>query len=293
MALRDIVLALILAGLWGSTFTAMKIGVAEVSPLLINALRFGLSAFPALMFVRRPAVPLWTIIAFGLVLGVCKFTALFTALKWGMPAGLASIILQMQVFFTIGLAFVVLGERVGVFQLCGGAIALIGLALFAFDKAENASLLPFFVCLLAAALWGVANMVVKTARTKDIFGFVVWSSAVAGPVLFVLSLLVDGPGTVWSVLANPSWSTILVTLYLSLGATLFGYSVWNSLLSRYPVSLVGPFALLIPVSGMICGALFLGETLSGRAILASVIVFAGLVVNVFGDTIARRIRPTA
>ena len=290
MALRDILLALLLATLWGSTFTAMKIGVADVPPLVMNALRFCLSAFPALLFIRWPAVPTWTVFAFAIVLCVTKFTVLFTSMKIGMPAGLASIVLQMQVFFTIGFAFLIMGERPGRPQLLGGGIALIGMALFAHDKMENAALLPFLLCLLAAALWGVANIIVKKAQAKDILGFVVWASAIAGPILLGLALMVDGPTAVWSVLRAPGWTTVWVSLYLSFAATLFGYSVWNSLLSRYPVALVGPFALLIPVSGMACGILFLGESFSLKAILASAIVFLGLVINVFGDRFVRRMR---
>lgn len=290
MALRDILLALVLATLWGSTFTAMKVGVADVPPLLMNALRFSVSAFPAILFIRRPAVPLWTILAFGLVLGVTKFSVLFFALKVGMPAGLASIVLQMQVFFTIGLAFLIAGERPGRPQIIGACIAFFGMVLLAQEKMANAALFPFLLCLLAASLWAVSNMVVKKAKTTDILAFVVWSSAVAGPVLFALSLLVDGPRAVWGVLSNPGWSTVGVTLYLSLGATLFGYSVWNSLISRYPIALVGPFALLIPVSGLACGVIFLGESLSAQSIISALIVFLGLLINVFGDRIAARMR---
>jgi O-acetylserine/cysteine efflux transporter len=288
MALRDILLALLLVTMWGSTFTAMKIGVVDVPPLVMNTLRFGLSAFPAILLFRRPAVPVWTILAFGLVLGVMKFTILFTSLKLGMPAGLASITLQMQVFFTIGFAFIAFRERPNRMQKIGASIALVGVVLFAIDKSEGATLGPFLLCLLAAALWGVANIVVKIARTPDILAFVVWSSAVAAPILFGLSWFVEGGDILFKTLTNPGWTTILVALYLSFGATLLGYSIWNSLLTRYPVAQVGPFALLIPVSGMACGILFLGERFSLLAIVASLVVFLGLFVNVFGDHLIQK-----
>lgn len=289
MALRDLILAIALVTLWGSTFTVMKIGVVDMPPLLANALRFCVSAFPAILFIRRPAVPLWTNIGFGLVLGVAKFSVLFTSLSLGMPAGLASIVLQVQVFFTILFAFLLLGERPARAQKIGAAVAFLGIILFGIDKMAGASLLPFLLALLAAALWGVANIIVKKAQAKDMLAFVVWTSAVAGPVLLALSLLVDGPGKVASFLFPPSWNTVWVTLYLALLAQLFGYSVWNSLISRYPVALVGPFALLIPISGMICGMVFLGETISPLAMLASAVVFSGLIINVFGDRLINRL----
>ncbi|MCA3631162.1 MAG: EamA family transporter [Methylobacterium sp.] len=290
MAARDLVLVLMLVTLWGSTFTAMKIGVVDVSPLLINTLRFALSAFPAILFIPRPKVPLWTLVSFGLILFGVKFTVLFAALKLGLPAGLASIVLQMQVFFTIFFAFLILGERPSRMSLIGAGVALVGMLIFAEEKIENAALVPFLLALLAATLWGFANIIVKKAKSPDILSFVVWASAVATPVLFAASLFVDGPQRVFSTLAAPGWTTILVTLYLSFGATLFGYSVWNGLISRYPVAKVGPFALLIPVSGLACGAIFLGETFSGQAMIASAIVFLGLMINVFGDRIVIRMR---
>jgi O-acetylserine/cysteine efflux transporter len=293
MALRDVLLAFTLATLWGSTFTVMKIGVIDMPPLLANALRFLFSAFPAILFIPRPKVALWTIFAFGLVLGVVKFSILFTSLSLGMPAGLASIVLQVQVFFTILFAYLLLGERPGRMQKIGAAIAFLGMVLFGIDKLAGATLLPFLLAILAAATWGVANIIVKKAQAKDMLAFVVWTSAVAGPVLLALSLLVDGPARVGALLLPPSWNTIWVTLYLALLAQLFGYSVWNSLISRYPVALVGPFALLIPISGMICGMIFLGETISALALMASAIVFLGLMVNVFGDRLANRLRERA
>jgi O-acetylserine/cysteine efflux transporter len=290
MAARDLVLVLMLVTLWGSTFTAMKIGVVDVPPLLINTLRFALSAFPAVLFIPRPKVPLWTLVSFGLILFGVKFTVLFAALKLGLPAGLASIVLQMQVFFTIFFAFLILGERPGRMSLIGAGVALVGMLIFAEEKIENAALVPFLLALLAATLWGFANIIVKKAKAPDILSFVVWASAVATPALFAASLIVDGPQRVFSTLAAPGWTTVLVTLYLSFGATLFGYSVWNGLISRYPVAKVGPFALLIPISGLACGTIFLGETFSVQAMIASAIVFLGLMINVFGDRIVMRMR---
>lgn len=290
MAPRDVLLALMLAAMWGSTFTAMKIGVVDEPPLLMNTLRFALSAFPAILFLPRPAVPFTLLAAFALILFAAKFSILFTSLAIGMPAGLASIVLQMQVFFTILFAFLFMGERPKRHQLIGAGVAFIGMAIFAAEKIQNAALLPFLLSLLAALLWGVANIIVKKAQAKNVLAFVVWASAIAAPVSLVLSLMVDGPARVMAVLSAPSFSTLWVTAYLAFGATLLGYWTWNGLISRYPIAQVGPFALLIPVSGMVCGYLFLGEILSWQAIIASTVVFCGLLINLFGDRVVLRMR---
>jgi O-acetylserine/cysteine efflux transporter len=74
------------------------------------------------------------------------------------------------------------------------------------------------------------------------------------------------------------WACLLVMAY---GATLFGFGSWNALLHRYPTALISPFALLIPVSGLASGALFLGESLAPLQVAGVALVFAGLVVNTY------------
>jgi O-acetylserine/cysteine efflux transporter len=76
-----------------------------------------------------------------------------------------------------------------------------------------------------------------------------------------------------------TWGCALFMAYI---ATLFGFASWARLLHRYPTGLVAPFALLIPVSGLASGALFLGESLAPMQAAGAALVFAGLVVNVYG-----------
>lgn len=67
-------------------------------PLLLAGLRFLLVAFPAIFFVARPKVPLTLLLGYGLTISFGQFAFLFCAIKFGMPAGLASLVLQAQAF---------------------------------------------------------------------------------------------------------------------------------------------------------------------------------------------------
>jgi O-acetylserine/cysteine efflux transporter len=282
MTPRDILLALAIVVVWGVNFMAIKWGVAEVPPLLLTALRYVVAAVPAIFFVKRPQVSLGILIGYGLAIGVGQFGLLFSAIHLGMPAGLASLVLQLQTFFTIGLAVAFLSERLKVAQLMGAFVALVGIGLIAVEKFEAAGFWPLLMTIFAALGWAVSNIVVKKAGKIDMLGFVVWSALVPIVPLFLLSLVVEGPGAIPYAIGHVTWLGIGSLLFVGWVSTDFGYGAWSILLGRYPASIVAPFTLLVPIVGLSAGLVILGEPLSGLDWLGSVLVFAGLLVNVFG-----------
>ncbi len=282
MSPRDLILALFVVTVWGVNFVAIRWGVDEVAPLLMTALRYACAALPAVFVIRRPAVSWRVLIAYGFAIGVAQFGLLFVSIKLGMPAGLSSLVMQLQAFFTIGLAVAFLGERPKPVQWLGAAIAFAGIGAIAFERLEGAALLPLLMTIAAAFFWGVGNIVTKQAGKIDMLGFVVWSSLVPPIPLLALSLLIEGPGAIPEAAANLTWLGGGSLLFIAYAATLFGYGTWSMLLSRYPAGLVAPFSLLVPIAGIGSAALLLGETISGIEIAGSLMVFAGLLVNVFG-----------
>jgi O-acetylserine/cysteine efflux transporter len=282
MPARDLLLALAIVVVWGVNFMAIKWGVAEVAPLLLSSLRYVVAALPAIFFIRRPDVALPLLIGYGVFVGVGQFGLLFSAIHLGMPAGLASLVLQLQTFFTIGLAVLLLGERPNGAQLFGALIALCGIGVIAVEKFAAAAIVPLLMTVLAAASWAVANIIVKRAGKVDMLAFVVWSSLVPPIPLFVLSMLIEGPAAIPQSLANLSWLGIASLLFLGWVSTDFGYGAWSKLLQRHPASTVAPFTLLVPIIGLSTGAMVLGEALSGLDWLGSALVFVGLILNVFG-----------
>jgi O-acetylserine/cysteine efflux transporter len=285
---RDLALTLAVVGVWGFTFVPIKVALAEVPPFTLAAVRFFLAAVPAVLVVRPPAMPWRDVVAYGFAIGVCQFGLLFLGIELGMPAGLSSLVIQMQVFFTIGLAVAFAGDPIRRHNLAGAAIAVVGMVVLATHKIASGltGTVLGFACVIGAALaWAVGNIVAKRGagtHGADMFALTVWSSLVPPLPLLALGFAFEGGPAIPSVIASMSplaWGCVLVMSY---GATLFGFGSWNALLHRYPTVLISPFALLIPVSGIASGALFLGETLAPAQMAGALLVFAGLVVNVYG-----------
>ncbi len=282
MSPRHILLAIAVAFVWGLSFVAIRWGVDEVAPLLLTALRYTFAALPAVFFVRRPRVDWRVLTGYGLAIGVGQFGILFVAIRLGMPAGLSSLVIQLQVFFTILMAFVFFGERPKATQLVGAGIAFAGIGVIALDRLAGAALLPLGLTVVAAVFWGLGNSASKQAGRIDMLGFVVWSALVPPLPLLALSLLFDGPGAIGEALQHLTWRGAGSIAFMSYAATLFGFGMWAALLSRYPASLVAPFALFVPVAGIGGAALLLGETIDGLEIAGSVLVLVGLLLNMLG-----------
>lgn len=290
MPFRDFLLCLGVVFVWGVNFVAIKLGVQDVPPLLLTALRFLFTALPAILFIPRPRVS-WSVLgAFGILLGVIKFGLIFSAVKLGMPAGLTSLVVQVQVFFTMLLAFLLLSERPTPIQTLGAAIGFAGIGIVAIERFHGASFIPFLMLLGGAFSWACANLVVKTAGRVNMLAFLVWASIFAPLPLFIASLAVEGWPAIVASLSPPSLAAILSLAFIVLPSTLFAFAVWNDLLQRFSTAVVTPFALLVPVFGMLSGTLLLGEGFSALAMLGSAVVFAGLMINVFGDRLFR-LRP--
>jgi O-acetylserine/cysteine efflux transporter len=288
MSLRDILLALLVVTVLGLSFIAIRWGVDEVPPLTLTALRYFAAAVPAVFLVRRPQVRLPILVGYGLAIGVGQFGLLFVAIDLGMPAGLSSLVIQLQVFFTIFLAFFLFGERPKRVQVVGALVAFAGIGVIGLERLEGAALLPLLMTIVAALFWGFGNMASKAAGRIDMLGFVVWSSLVPPIPLLLGSYLLDGPDA-FTAIAAMSPMAIGSVAFMAYGATLFGFGVWAMLLSRYPANVVAPFALLIPVAGMGSAALLLGEMVSGLEVAGSAVVLLGLAVNVFGPRLLKRV----
>jgi len=285
LAPRDLALVLVVVALWGFAFVAIKWALVEVPPFMLAALRFLFAAVPAVFIVAPPRMR-WTVVAaYGFAIGVVQYGLMFLGMQLGMPAGLSSLVMQLQVYFTIALAVAFAGDRMHRWNVIGALAALAGVALLGAAKlagGASASFVGFLLLIVAAFAWGAGNVIAKLFGGVDTLGLVVWSSLVAPPVLALVSWLTEGGPAAFRAVVDASWTTWLAILFLSWVATLFGFSVWNRLLHRYPAPLITPFALLIPVAGLASGAVFLGERFTAMQVAGIVLVFVGLAVNVYG-----------
>ncbi|MFF3907204.1 EamA family transporter [Streptomyces sp. NPDC001848] len=255
-------LAVLVAAVWGVNFTVIELGLGHFPPLLFSALRFLAAAVPAVFLVGRPKVAWKWIVAVGLVLGVAKFGLLFLGMAAGMPAGLSSLVLQIQAVFTALMAFALLGERPTRLRALGMAVALGGVALAAVDEGTAGPLGAFALVIVAAACWGLSNVLTRKASPPDPLNFMVWVSTVPVLPLLGLSLLAEGPSRDLAALRALNWQGAGIVLYVAWITTVFGFGAWGWLLRRHPASTVAPFSLLVPVFGMSSAAVFLGEPIS-------------------------------
>lgn len=276
MTPRHTLLALLVVVIWGVNFVAIDLGLTDVPPLLFLAMRFVLVAIPAVFFIRPPAIGWRNILLIGAFLSLGQFTLLYLALSLGMPPGLASLLLQTQIVFSVVVSSLLLREHPTRRQLVGILIGMVGLAVVVIGHTYAAPWLPLVITLLAALSWAIGNVLSRRARAASGLSLVVWSGLVVPIPSLALSLLVDGPHAVGFALTHLSPMAILSTLYTAVAASLVAYTIWNSLLARYPTSAVVPFTLLVPVIGILAAWAVFGERPAGTELIGGAIMLGGL-----------------
>ncbi|MDR3932904.1 MAG: EamA family transporter [Escherichia sp.] len=298
MSVKDLLLAFCVVLAWGVNFVVIKVGLHTMPPFLLAGLRFALVAFPALFFVKPPKIPLRWLIAYGMTISFGQFAFLFLAINMGMPAGLASLVIQAQAFFTILLGALMLGEKLKWNHITGIIIATLGMVMLATAGMKGASsggITPttMILTLAAAFSWGLGNITNKTIMRNyqvPIMSLVVWSALVPIAPFFFCSLLFEGKTTITHNLMHLHAETILALVYLAFIATIISYGIWGALLGRYETWRIAPLSLLVPVIGILSAALILGEQLSSQQIAGALIIIIGLLVNVFGSSLASGLR---
>lgn len=280
MKAREILLALTVVVIWGVNFVIISVGLGSFPPLLLAALRFAVAALPA-VFLPRPKVPLPRFLFIGLVLFTGQFACLFIGMSVGMPAGLASMVIQSQAFLTGPIAVLVLGERISPRQMIGTVIAFGGLAAIALTAGGGGvTLAGLLFCLGAALCWAIGNVALRGAGKIDMLAMVTWASLVPPLPLLALSLIFEGQVRVEHALMSMTWVGVGSVLYIALLSTNIGYGIWAYLLRQYPAAQVAPFSLLVPIIGALSAALLLGEKFGPVRLVGMILVFVGLVVAV-------------
>ena len=290
LPLPHVLLAIAVVAVWGTNFVVIRAALDVLPPLLLGALRFPLALLPAALLIPRPRVALTNLAGYGIAVGAGQFGLLYIAIDGRITPGLASLVVQTQVFFTIGLAMWIARERLRPYQGVAVVLGAAGLVLVAAhtEAGSGTSVAGVALVLGAAFSWSVGNLLAKRAGSVDMLAYVVWSSAFAIPVLLGLSLLVEGPARITAALGRAGWGTWAAVAWQAWGNTLFGYGAWNWLLARNPAASVAPMALLVPVFGMGASALLLGESLPPWKLAAAALVLAGLGLNLLWPLLRRR-----
>lgn len=286
LSLRDFLLILIVVILWGCNFVAIKIGLSGFPPLFLVGVRFLLVFFPACLWIKRPNLPWQYLFRYGFFMGIAQFGFLFYAIQIGMPAGIASVLIQAQVMFGLPLAALLLHEKITRIQIGGILLSVFGVLYLGgvFQSDRTLPLLPFFLVILAAASFGVSNVVyrqiaeynIKQGKRTSSLEVLVWSSLFIPLPMFALSAVLETPQVVFSAVMQLKAPALLSLAYMVILSTFVAYGLWASLIGKYSASLVSPFSLLVPLVGVLASVTLLHETLDTRQITGMVITIAGL-----------------
>lgn len=287
LPLSHLLAALAVVAVWGTNFVVIRWGLDAFPPLTFAALRFTFAVLPAVFFLKRPAVSWRRLALYGALIGVGQFGMLYIAMTHWISPGLASLVVQTQAFFTIGLALLLTRERLRSFQVGALALAAAGLAWLMAHVNAEVTPLGLGLVLIAALSWAGGNTVQRAAGSVNALAFVVWSSLFAVPPLFVLAFALEGWPAIAQAATHAGAGAWAAVLWQSVGNTLFGYAVWGWLLARHPASVVAPLALLVPIFGMGASAVLLGEPLTSWKLTAAVLVLGGLALNMLGPRFAR------
>ena len=272
----------LVAAIWGLNFLVIRWGLDSVPPLLFTALRFVFCAVPWVFFLKRPDASLWELCGLGFDLGAGVFGFLFVGIAAGVPPGLASLLMQSQVFFTAALSYLLVSERLKHHRFVAIGIGTLGITIVAAQYAHSSGLTGFALVLCGALSWGFANVLLKRLPRNDMLALMVWISLVPPLPLLALAALQSGPSELWAAALGIGWRGGFAILYTAILSTIVGYGIWGTMLQRYDTSTVAQFSLLVPVFGLIGASLVYGEHYTSAEVVAIFLILLSLVVSTYG-----------
>ena len=278
MTLKERWVAVLVAAIWGYNFVPARYGIAQFPPLLFAALRFAAVAIPAVFFVKRPKVPWRSVVAVGMFMGVGQFGSLYVSMHNGMPAGLASIVMQMQALWTVLFAVSFLGEHLQRRHVVGMGVAFAGLGIITANRAEATPWSALGLCLFASVCWACSNITTRKARSNEPFALVIWASAVAPIPLLGLSFLVDGGAKISASFQEVPFRAIYGVVFAGFIGTIGAYGLWSKLLASRPASEVAPYSLLVPFFGISSAWVFLDERPAAAELVGAAVMILGVAI---------------
>lgn len=276
---KDLLLCIFVMIIWGLNFSVIKLGVNEIDPLLLTALRFTFAVFPAVFFVKRPQVKWRYLVAYGLTFAIGVWGMGSWSIQAGLSAGMASVLMQMNVVISLLVGYFLLKESVTSMRVLGSIIAIMGLILSVSVTDGSVTTLGLFLILLASLSWSITSLIVKKAGTKEVFSFSIWGMLFAPLPLFTLAYFQSAPEQLMTLNSLFNSSVLFSVLFQAYPVTLFGYWVWNRLLVKYPLSTVAPLSLLVPIFGLLGSAVFYQEQIGWVKAMSCLLVITGLIIG--------------
>lgn len=272
MQLKDILIAILCTALWGGNFAVMKIAMVQIPPLFLAGMRLGVVGLILMGFVKMPRGHFWQLFLLSITLYGLNFACMVTGLHQ-MDAGLAAIITELEVPFSVILAALLLKDKMNVMQIAGLGVAFLG-AYFVCNTPKIAgNLTPVFLIIAATLAYSCSNIQIKWIPKVDALAMVVYASLFASPQLFLASAFFETNQL--HALMTINWHAALAFLYTISMAT-FAFFIWTRLIKIYSVNQVVPFGLLIPLFGVLFGVILLHEEITLKIILGGLITVLGV-----------------
>lgn len=290
MTIKDFLLAGTITLIWGMNFSFIKLGLTSLDPFMLAGWRFLLCVIPLIFFIKKPNVKMVYLVSYGLLFGVGLWGMVSVGIYFGISAGMASLVFQISVFFTIILSYFFLGETMNNIRKFAFVLALFGVGLIITVTDGSVTILGLTFVLIGAMAWAITNIILKKAEVKEVFSFIVWSSLFSPIPLFILAYITQGETVYIDFFENLDTYGVLSILFQAYPTTLLGYFVWNSLLKKYSVSIVTPITLLVPIFGLLSSYIIFDESISQIKILACIIIVLALGINTFGTRIVESLK---
>ena len=288
MSFKDGLLAIFITAIWGLNFSVIKLGLTSLDPFTLASVRFLLCALPLVFFIKKPDIPMLYVALYGVLFGVGLWGMVNLGIYFGVSAGIASLVLQASVFFTIIMGALFLQEKIQKVKIVGFTLAILGL-IFILNLTDGSITYAGLVLVIIGALsWSIANVVVKKSGATKIFSLMVWSSLFSPIPLMLLAYLTQGQDVFSNFLTNIDGKAVFSILFQAYPTTLFGYWVWNTLINKYDISKVAPLSLLVPIFGLLGSYVIFSEAMSMGKIIACALIVGGLLVNTFGHKLQTR-----
>ena len=280
MPIRDLILAISIPTLWGFGFTVTKLGMQELSPMLINGLRWGLTGLVLVWWFPIPRKYFAQIILISFIGCTVQYSLTYSGLNL-INASSAVLLIQTEVPFGVLVAYFYLKEKPKLKNLLGILIAFLGLLILAGAPSLEGKYIGILLLLSGTFTWSLGQVIAKNVSEKiNGICLTAWIGVLSGPQLIIGSQFIEGD--VYNKILSASFETWIIVLYLGLMMNCLGYSAWYYVLGKYEVNKIMPIMLLIPVTGLITTIVLLGERPEINTYIGGLIIIFGVSLILLG-----------
>lgn len=269
--------ALIAVAIWGVNVVAIKVGIAEISPTLFNALRFGLLSLLLIPFARIPKSQLKSVILIALVMGIGHFYLLSVGMQYA-DSNTSVILVMLGAPISSILSFALGMERISRRQVLGVIIAFSGIALPLLLNGSAELKVGALFILISMTCWAMTNILVRRLEHVPLLALQFWIGVISAPICFVGYQFSSSE---ISVVEQLNLRVVLSIAFTVLGSSILAYSLWYATVNQHGINKVVSITFLQPLFTMIFAYIVLNEVISGWQLAGGAITLAGIYLYYF------------